>query len=238
MTNINQDILLWGGRSQALIVESMINQYCIGSVLAVFDQTLSNPYYKSNGEFFNSEDDLRHILVNLKRFAVCVGGEHGYARHMTARFLRAQGLSDIQLIHDRAFLDRGVQIGKGAQVMPNVVVHKQVRIGDDCILNTSCTIDHECEIGDGVHVMGSAAIAGKVTIGNFATIGTNATVLPNLNIGEGAYVGAGAVVTGDVPPYSVFFGVPARLKGPFTPKFVDAPLHEIFRRGRGNRPEK
>lgn len=226
--NVMQDILLWGGRSQALIVEDMIDQYCIGSVKSVFDQTLSDSYYKSSGVFINSTYDLQRILKDLKRFVVCIGGKHGYARHMTACFLRAQGLSDIQLIHDRAFLDRGVQIGKGIQIMPNVVVHKRAQIGDDCILNTSCTIDHECKIGHGVHIMGNAAIAGKVTIGSFATIGTNATILPNLNIGEGALIGAGAVVTKDVPPYAICFGVPAREKGQCVPKFMDAPLREIF----------
>ncbi|MGN7932832.1 acetyltransferase [Sphingopyxis sp. 22461] len=228
--DIVQDILLWGGRSQALIVEDMIDQYEIGSVRSVFDQTLSDPYYKSNGVFIKSTHDLRKILKDLKRFVVCIGGEHGYARHMTACFLRAQGLSDFRLIHDRAFLDRGVEIGKAIQVMPNVVVHKRVYIGDDCILNTSCTIDHECKIGHGVHIMGSAAIAGKVTIGSFATIGTNATILPNLNIGEGALVGAGAVVTKDVPPHAICVGIPARSRGTCLPQFMDSPLREIFSR--------
>jgi len=94
--------------------------------------------------------------------------------------------------------------------MPVVTVHKFVKIGNFCILNTNYSIDHETEIGDGVHIMGSAAIAGQVTIGNFATIGTNATLFPKIVIGEGSIIGAGSVVTRDVPPYSVFVGSPAR----------------------------
>jgi acetyltransferase-like isoleucine patch superfamily enzyme len=43
-----------------------------------------------------------------------------------------------------------------------------------------------------------------------ADIGTNAVLLPGVTIGEGAIVGAGAVVTGDIEPYAIVAGVPAR----------------------------
>lgn len=42
-------------------------------------------------------------------------------------------------------------------------------------------------------------------------IGANSTVLAGANIGEGVIVGAGSVVTGDLPPYSVCAGVPAKV---------------------------
>ena len=50
-----------------------------------------------------------------------------------------------------------------------------------------------------------------VRIGAWADIGVNAVVLPGVTVGKGAIVGAGAVVTGDVEPFSVVAGVPARL---------------------------
>ena len=95
--------------------------------------------------------------------------------------------------------------------MPFAVVHKFVEIGEHAIINTNSTVDHECVIGNGVHIMGSAAVAGKVEIGDYATIGTNSTIFPYVKIGEGAFVGAGALVNKDVPPYSVVFGVPAKV---------------------------
>lgn len=48
-------------------------------------------------------------------------------------------------------------------------------------------------------------------IGNDVWIGTGAVILRNLTIGNGAVVGAGAVVTGDVPPYAVVVGNPAKV---------------------------
>jgi acetyltransferase-like isoleucine patch superfamily enzyme len=52
------------------------------------------------------------------------------------------------------------------------------------------------------------------TIRRLAMVGSGSTILPNIEIGEGAFVAAGAVVTKDVPPWTVYAGVPARLVRP------------------------
>jgi galactoside O-acetyltransferase len=44
-------------------------------------------------------------------------------------------------------------------------------------------------------------------------IGAGAIVLPGVSIGRAAVVAAGAVVTGDVAPFTIVGGVPARLIG-------------------------
>ena len=49
-----------------------------------------------------------------------------------------------------------------------------------------------------------------ITIGNNVWIGANSTVVGGVTIGDGAIIAAGAVVTKDVPPYTVYGGVPAK----------------------------
>lgn len=51
---------------------------------------------------------------------------------------------------------------------------------------------------------------GDIVVGNDVWIGYEAVILAGVTIGDGAVIGARAVVTGDVPPYTIVGGVPAR----------------------------
>ena len=50
----------------------------------------------------------------------------------------------------------------------------------------------------------------RVLIGHDVWIGHGAVILPGVSIGNGAVIGANAVVTGDVAPYMIVAGAPAR----------------------------
>lgn len=52
---------------------------------------------------------------------------------------------------------------------------------------------------------------GDIAIGNDVWIGQNATILSGVTIGDGAVIGGCAVVTGNVPPYAIVAGNPAKL---------------------------
>ena len=65
-----------------------------------------------------------------------------------------------------------------------------------------------------------------VRVEDWADIGTNSVLLPGVTIGKGAMVGAGAVVTGDVQPFSIVAGVPARFIGWRSKEFDHARVAE------------
>lgn len=50
-----------------------------------------------------------------------------------------------------------------------------------------------------------------VDIGSDVWIGADVKIMEGIHIGDGAVIGAGALVTKDVPPYSIYGGVPAKL---------------------------
>lgn len=59
-------------------------------------------------------------------------------------------------------------------------------------------------------------------IGHDVWIGQGARILPGVEIGNGVIVGAGAVVGGEVPPYQIVIGNPARsLRPRFAPEVIE-----------------
>ena len=52
---------------------------------------------------------------------------------------------------------------------------------------------------------------GVVHVGEGTWVGGQVVILPNVRIGKGCIVAAGSVVNTDMPDYSIYAGVPARL---------------------------
>jgi acetyltransferase-like isoleucine patch superfamily enzyme len=52
---------------------------------------------------------------------------------------------------------------------------------------------------------------GDVTIGNDVWIGSNVIIMSGVTVGDGAVIAAGSVVTGDIEPFTIVGGNPARV---------------------------
>lgn len=125
----------------------------------------------------------------------------------------------------------GVELGRGARINGRAEIRKgRVRIGKNSVIGHDAILDGRLgiEIGESVNLSSEVAIwtmqhdhrdldfrsvGGPVTVGDHAWLSFRAVVLPGVSIGPGAVVAAGAVVTGDVPPYSVVAGMPAKVIG-------------------------
>lgn len=57
----------------------------------------------------------------------------------------------------------------------------------------------------------STTIKSDVIIGDFVWIGAKVIILPGTVIGEGAIIQAGSVVHGEIPPYAIAGGNPAKV---------------------------
>jgi acetyltransferase-like isoleucine patch superfamily enzyme len=131
----------------------------------------------------------------------------------------------------RAYAALGVQFDDRASTMvalgvelwagSNLSVGARSAIGQRCYLDArgGIRIDSDVSLSREACVLTAAhdledldfrAGVRPVRIERHSWLGVRAVVLPGVHIGEGAVVAAGAVVTGDVEPYTVVAGTPAK----------------------------
>ncbi len=180
------------------------------NVHRIFDKFLNEPSFNTNIKFSNKTNEFEKFAKECTHFFVCIGMMDGKIRNFISKKLKKLKLKELSIISEYAIVDKTAKHGDGVLIMPNAVVHKFTKLGNNCMLNVNSVVDHECEIGDGVHIMGSSYLAGRVKVNNFASIGANATILPDIEIGENAIVGAGSVVTKNVKKNEIVIGNPAK----------------------------
>ena len=104
----------------------------------------------------------------------------------------------------------GVRIGNNVKIQNNVSVYEGVELEDDVFCGPSMVFTNV--MNPRAHVSRKKEYR-KTLVRRGTTIGANATIVCGITLGEYSFVGAGAVVTGDVAPYALVVGVPARRVG-------------------------
>lgn len=111
------------------------------------------------------------------------------------------------------FIENNVIIGNNVTIKSGVQLWDGVTIEDDVFIGPNATFTNELLPRSKVYLPGNIM---KTIVENGATIGANATILPGVKIGKYAFIGAGSVITTDVPPFSLYYGNPAKQHGYIT----------------------
>ena len=129
------------------------------------------------------------------------------------------------IIDDFVFLDGGESLTIGSHVhiaaYVGIVGGGTVVIEDFASLAAGTRLVSGTDIMDGSGLIGPtipdrwrAVDRGSIHIGRHALMGSNVVVHPNVTIGEGTIVGSQSLVNRSLPPWSICFGVPARVVRP------------------------
>ncbi|MCA9537289.1 MAG: Gfo/Idh/MocA family oxidoreductase [Myxococcales bacterium] len=149
-------------------------------------------------------------------------------------------------LHPTVQVDGPVEIGPGTRVWHFSKLLGPVRIGARCTLGQNVVVERDVHIGDNVKIQNNVSVYSGVILeddvfcgpsmvftnvgtprshlprrGQYqvtrvrrgASIGANATVICGHTLGRYCFIGAGAVVTRDVPDFGLVYGNPARLHG-------------------------
>ncbi|MET8762777.1 NeuD/PglB/VioB family sugar acetyltransferase [Lentzea sp. NPDC004782] len=142
---------------------------------------------------------------------ICTASPAG--RDSRMRISRRLGFDDSRyatLVHPRASVAAGVELGAGTILLACAVITAPQRVGRFVVAMPHVLLTHDDAVADGVTLAGHAALAGNVRVGESAYIGSGALVRQDLTIGAGALVGMGSVVLKDVPAGETWAGSPAR----------------------------
>lgn len=119
-----------------------------------------------------------------------------------------------------------LHFGHRVAIEPNCYFQDAARIeiGEGTIIGSNVSLLCKTATVDPSQRQGSQGrfLAGAIKIEENCIIHANVTILPYRTIGKGSVIGAGSVVTRDVPPYTVFAGVPAKRIRDIGPGAVDA----------------
>lgn len=144
-------------------------------------------------------------------------------------------LSDVQSknIGKNTFVWQFSIILKNAIIGNNCNINCNVFIENDVNIGNNVTIKSGVQIWDGVTLEDNTFIGPNVTFTNDivprskqypemfaktlvktgASIGANATIVAGNTIGEYSLIGAGSLISKSIPPYTVWYGNPARHRG-------------------------
>jgi len=140
-------------------------------------------------------------------------------------------------LYSGVFVHDSVLFGHNTTIREDTVIGARTTIGTNVVVDGSCKIGEHVSVQTGAYVCPHSVIEDAVflgphvvladdkyvtqrktkligpTIRRGASVGANALLMPGVEIGAGAVIGAYSLVMHDVPPRTIYAGVPAsRLK--------------------------
>lgn len=112
-------------------------------------------------------------------------------------------------INCQVLIENDVKIGNYVTIKPGVQIWDGVTLGDHVFIGPNVTFTNDLIPRSKQY----PETFERTIIEKGASIGANATIVAGNTIGEYSLIGAGSVVTKNVPPYTVWFGNPAKQKG-------------------------
>lgn len=203
-------LLIWGASGHARVVADAVRLSGVATIVGFIDDLESRTGSTfEQSKIVGGRDALGSFVEKGVR-AIHIAVGHCGARLTLAEVAISRGLSVHTVIHPSAVIAHDVALGRGTFVAAGVVVNAGSRVGQNVILNTSCSVDHDCTVEDGAHIGPGTRLGGAARVGRGAWLGIGSTVSNGVRIGEGSILGAGGVAVRDVADGHVAFGVPAK----------------------------
>lgn len=205
-------MIIIGAKGHALEVLDVLRKNKFTDKIIFFDNLtadISKLILYKNYPILSTFEEVKRIFNEDNRFILGIGRPVA-RQNLAQKFLEFGGLFTSVISKNTLLGDINTYFDEGLNIMHNVFISNNVKIGKGSLLNYGCSVHHDVNIGDFVEISPSAQILGGAEIGSFSEIGAGAIILPKVKIAEYVKVGAGAVVTKDVERNRIVKGIPAK----------------------------
>lgn len=134
---------------------------------------------------------------------------YGYYVYKNAKLIgKNLSVGDFSYTNKNTYLSDNVSFN-GMKIMGEgkVTIGQYFHSGVECLIITQ---NHNYDTGDAIPY-DESYIYKDVEIGDFVWLGSRVMILPGTKIGEGAIIQGGSVVHGEIPPYAIAGGNPAKV---------------------------
>ena len=119
-------------------------------------------------------------------------------------------------INCHVFIENDVLVGDNVTIKPGVQLWDGIRIGNNVFIGPNVTFTNDLLPRSKQYP--EAFLLTHVKEG--VSIGANATIIGGIEIGQYAMIGAGSLVCKNIPPFTLWYGIPAKNMGYVTRKGI------------------
>lgn len=203
-------IVIVGSSGHALVALDAVELDGGFQIAGLLDRNRNAGEHVGGYQILGSDDDYLSLSRRFNFDGALVAIGDNTKRRNVVRKLQEAGCGLFPtIIHPKANIARGVQVGPGSLILVGASVTNGAKIGSHCIVNTNASIDHGCALGDFVSVGPGAALGGDCFVGIGSMVGIGAAVKNGISIGQYSVIGAGATLVKSAESNSLYLGTPA-----------------------------
>lgn len=174
----------------------------------------------NHGSFFNvqylGDDSILEALYEegVKNAVIGIGNRLNDTalKQKVINKAKVIGFSFPVIVGTNVILHKNVTIGEGTILRDGCIIQANCTIGNFAMIGDRAIISHDTKIGNFSQVVSGCVLGRGITVGNSVFFGFNAIVTNDLAIVDGCTIGAMSLVNKNCFKKGLYFGQPAVLK--------------------------
>lgn len=144
-------------------------------------------------------------------YAVCAIGTARIRRQIWDSLADCPQLRPATLVDPTVVIGKDSKIGNGCILCAGTILTIGVNLGAHCIVNLGCMLGHNAAMGNCCTMHPRVDLSGNVRVGDCTDIGAGAIVRDEVKIGKNCIIGMGSLVTKEIPDDVVAYGAPCKV---------------------------